>query len=481
MYEFKTKPFQHQQDFFNSTRNELAWAVFWEQGTGKTKATIDTTATKYDQGEIDGLLVVAPNNVHRNWVSDEIPTHLPDRIQRRCHIYSTAKHKSKAHIESLQKCIAFDGLAILTMSYDAFTTSHGKAAAKEFLTKRKTMYVLDESLRIKNPTTTRTRTILASSKYAYHKRILTGTPVSQGPFDVYSQMKFLDEDFWLAHGFGSYTLFKSYFGIFVKGKNPTTGQFFDMLTGYKNLPLLERILKTKSSRVTKEEVLDLPPKVYTKRYFDMDAKQQQLYDQLRVDFLTLLDSGELITAALAIVRLMRLQQITCGYAQSDDPDSEPIMIMGPEHPRMRCLLDVLEDIPHQAIIWARFRQDITNICKKLGKEAARYDGMLDDCARLDSLKRFRDGEAKYFVANPACVSEGLTLTEAKTTIYYNNSFKLNERQQSEDRNHRIGQDQSVNYIDIVCANSVDEKIVAKLVAKANIAAEITGDSIREWL
>lgn len=479
MFQFNTKPFQHQQEMFDKTKDERSWGVFWEQGTGKTKAAIDAMAWKYAQGEIDALLVVAPNNVHRNWVSDEIPTHLHKSVPVKCHTYSTTKIKTKKAAIDFENTINYKGLAVLTMSYDAFVTEVGKQHAKRFLTTRRCFYILDESTRIKNPTAQRTKVILASSEYAKHKRILTGTPVTQGPFDVYSQMKFLDNDFWLAHGFGSYTLFKNYFGVFVKGKNPSTGQLFDMCTGYRNLTLLERILKTKTSRVTKDEVLDLPPKVYTKRYFEMVPKQRELYDELRTNYLMLLETGEVVTAALALVRLMRLQQITCGYVQGDG--DEPIAFMGPDHPRMKCLAEVVEDIPDKAIIWARFQQDVTNICKLLGKRAVRYDGQVDECARIDALNDFRTGEAQFFVANPACCGEGLTITEAKTTVYYNNSYNLNYRLQSEDRNHRIGQDRSVQYIDIVCQDSVDEKIVQSLVTKNNIAAEINGDTLKAWL
>lgn len=476
-----TEPFAYQKKEFEKTKNEIAYAYFWDMGTGKTKMMLDTCGWLYAQGEIDGLLVVAPNGVHQNWISDEIPKHLHKSVEYSAMSYSTTKYKTIKHKEQLEAVINASGLAVLTISYDAFVTSHGKAAAKQFLTTRKCLYVLDESTRIKNPNAERTKVILASAPYGKYRRILTGTPIANGPFDVYSQMKFLDKDYWLPHGFGSYTIFKFFFGVFHKMTNPANGRLFDHLTSYQNLDILNRILNQRSTRVTKDQVLDLPKKLYTKRYFDMTAKQLEMYHRLRLEFIAEIDGSE-VNAALAVVRMTRLQQVLSGYVGTISDDGErDTKVIGDVNARLDCLRDVLEDIVGPVIIWAKFTKDIDLICQMLGKKAVRYDGQVGDEGRQQARWKFHNGEATYFVANQQCGGEGLTLNEAKTVVYYNNTFKLPERLQSEDRCHRIGQTENVTYIDIVCKGTIDEKIAKALVEKQDVASLITGDALKSWL
>lgn len=474
------EPFKHQQEIFDQTKAEKYWGLFLEQGTGKSRITIDTAAWLYAQGEIDGVLVVAPNGVQRNWITDEFPKHLHPDVPHFGFCYSTRRAGTQEQGRKVDALFAYKEFATLAMSYDALVTDAGKAVARKFLSQRRCLYVLDESTRVKNPTAIRTKTILASSKFAPYRRILTGTPITNGPFDVYSQMKFLDEDFWKPHGFSSYTVFKQFFGVFRRMTNKHTGRMFDQCVSYQNLPILQRILATHTSRVLKEDVLDLPSKLFSNRYFDMTPTQQRMYHELKTDYVTRLEGFEDdIVAGLAIVRLMRLQQITCNYIPTE-PD-KPLAMIGDKNPRLELLEEITEDVPHQAIIWSRFTKDIDLICDMLGKKAARYDGQVDENGRIETLNKFHGGEAQFFVGNPAACSEGLTLTEAKTVIRYTNNFKLAERLQSDDRAHRIGQDKPVHYIDLVCQGTIDQHIVKSLLSKFDIASQLTGDTLKQWL
>jgi SNF2 family DNA or RNA helicase len=155
---------------------------------------------------------------------------------------------------------------------------------------------------------------------------------------------------------------------------------------------------------------------------------------------------------------------------------------GDTNPRLKALEAILDPITHKVIIWARFRKDIDLICRALGDAAVRYDGIVKDKDRELALHRFRtDDTVRYFVANQQSISMGVTLTQAKTVIYYSNNFALEKRLQSEDRAHRIGQDVSVNVIDMVARGTVDEHIVKTLRRKFDIAATVMGDRLREWL
>jgi SNF2 family DNA or RNA helicase len=481
-YTPKTAWFKHQEKEFYHSRDFLEFAVFWEQGTGKSKLIIDTAAWLWMQGKIDAVIIVAPNSVRRNWISDEIPAHLPDDVakQSRFHVYQPIKAKTLWHQKAVKELLGHKGLAWIAISYEAFITKAGKALMKKMLVNRRALYVLDESQRIKTPGAKRTKTIVASGRYATYKRILTGTPIANGPFDIYSPMRFLRDKFWHHHSIGSALAFRHEYGVFSKGFNGQQNKEYEYLVDYKNLTQLYDILQPISSRVLKEDVLDLPPKLYSKRYFEMSAEQKRLYEEIKEEFMAELETGELITAPLVLTRMLRLQQITCGYLPTD-PETKTFHMIGESNPRLELLKEIAEDMPHQAIIWARFVKDIDLIMGALGKNAVRFDGSVKEPDREVAKKAFLNGEHQFFVGNPAVGGEGITLNAARTVVYYNNSFKLTERLQSEDRAHRIGQEHPVQYIDIMAQGTIDEHIVKALRKKFNIASQVTGDRVKEWL
>ncbi len=491
-YEFKTEPFDHQSRIFNATCEEEFFGLLWEQGTCKTKPTIDTAAHLFEQGKIDAVLVVAPNGVHRNWITDELPKHLPDRIMAQSHMFFWRSQKSgtKYHQHEFEAALKHEGLPWFCMSYNGFMTGAGKKAVWKFLQQRRCFYVLDESHHIKTPGAKRTRSIGASGRYAPYRRILTGTPGDK-PFDLYSQLKFLDPGIWHRHGMGDFHGFKTRYGVWLTREECKQELHYDpgydKLLDYKNLDELATILKSVSDRVLKEDVFDLPPKLYTKLYFDMTPKQAAMYEELRKEYELELASGLVIDGSLAIVRLLRLQQITCGYAVANS--EEPIELCDVNNPRLDAAIDYLGNLPHQAIIWSRFTYDIDLIMDALGDKAVRYDGKIDDDACERSKQAFNAGGPQFFVGNTAKGSEGLTLNGAKTVAFYSNSFKFIHRTQAEDRNHRYGQDGAdhgemgfgVLYVDLCAPGTVDDHITENLRGKFDIAAQLTGDRLRSWI
>lgn len=480
---FKTRPYDHQRAEFLGSRDAPTRALFWEMGTGKTKPVLDTAAHLFLSGKIDGLLVLAPNGVHQNWVTDEIPLHLPQETRALVHAYASNRAKTKWHRAAVERLLGHrEGLACLAMSYDVFRTLAGRKVVEKFLRVRRTLYVLDESQRIKSPGAKRTISVVATGRRAAYKRILTGTPVTNKPFDVYAQLKFLDEDFWRARGLESYDAFKVQFGNWVdrvvESKGGRIGRFSEVKS-FKNLDQLAGMVAEVASRVLKKDVLDLPPKVYQKRYFELCPEQERAYEELREEFVTLLDSGASVTVPLMISRLLRLQQLTCGFLPEDLTGK---INRFPENPRLRLLEEVLADADCPAIVFARFREDVDQICALLGDQAVRYDGAVKNDDRLANRQAFqRDGTARYFVANPAAAATGLTLTRASLVVYYSNSFDLELRLQSEDRAHRAGQEKTVTYVDLLAHGTVDVQIVAALRRKLDVASQITRDEVRAWI
>lgn len=486
-YTPKTKPFSHQKEDHEQYREELARGRFWEMGTGKTKPTLDDLGFLYDGGEVRRAVVVAPNGVHSNWVTDEIPAHLPDDIAEESMIFEfhSKKARNKSTSDALDSLMGHEKLAILAMSYEGIMTPIGRKFAEKFLNGAPSFMVLDESHRIKSPGAKRTIGLVAMGRRADYRRILSGTPVTQGPFDLYSQIKFLNEEHWRANGFASYEAFKTHFGIWETGyaSDGNGGvREFPNCVAYRNIPELRGMVRQLCSRVTKEQVLDLPEKLYTRWTFDMTSKQRKIYNDLRDEQMVFLDSGDLVTAPLAITQLLRLQQVTCGYLPTGDED-ELYMIPG-GNPRVEMLMERLRDVGHQAIVACRFRLDIQQIREALRKEGiscVEYHGAIGPDERTRARQTFNAGDAQIFLGTSATMCEGLTLTRAKSTFIYSNSFKLGERLQLEDRNHRIGQDVPVHYNDFVARGTVDTRIVGSLRRKFDIATELNGDELREWI
>ena len=475
-FHFHTTPFKHQRDEFFHSRDRKNYAILWEQGTGKSKLLLDQVAWLYDQEEVDGVLLVAPNGVHRNWIVDQIPEHW-DAEERpiRTFLWSASRAGTQASRREFDEMLVFPGLAFFAINYDALNTDKGYAACEKFLKTHQAVMVLDESHRIKTPGAKRTKKALKLGAFAKYKRILTGTVVGNSPFDVYSQFGFLDPK---VLGHNSFFTFKNRYGVFEQRFAGT--HKYQKLLRYRNVEELQGLIAHHSSRVTKDDVLDLPPKLYQKRYFQMSPEQARLYENLREEFIVELKNGLTLTASLALVRMLRLQQITCGYL----PIEGETQAIADTNPRLLALLDLLEDYEDQkVIIFARFTEDIRQIEAALPQgSCVSYYGDTDDEAREAAKDRLKnDPSCRYFVANPQTASEGLNLFAASVVVYYSNSFKLLERLQSEDRIHRIGQTRNCTYIDLVAPDTVDDRIVAALREKKNIAAMINGDTLGEWI
>lgn len=489
MYTYKTKPFEHQARWTPLTVDLERFAFFWEPGVAKTKVILDQAGMLFDRGEIDTLFALTPKSVAPNWINDEVPDHL--NCAHRAFLWETNKAGNKGYQKLLKPLIAHDGLLVVAMSYDGIMTQKkpgakpgtfkGKEFAQALLKKRKCMLVLDESSAIKTPGAKRTKRVMAAGNYAPYRRILDGTPVDNSPFDVYAPLRFLDPRIWDEIGCNTFEAFKTMFGIWIEHERNDTGQRFRKLVNYKNLDKLHEVVDAVGSRLLKSEVLDLPPKLYEKRYFDMAPQQWNHYKALRRDFMIWLDSGDMVTAPLAITRMLRFQQITSGYLPTDDDD----LILTKPNPRIGLLKEVIESCSTKMIVWAKFQQDIDQIMALLADmeiSALSYDGRTSPKDRETARTEFQKGDVRVFVSNPAAAGKGLTLHAAKTVVYYNTSFKLSHRLQSEDRAHRAGMDDNpVYYIDLIAQGTIDEHIVKALRTKNELAAIVTGDTLRNWI
>jgi len=475
-YKFKTKPYAHQLTALEKSWDKQEYGYFMEMGTGKSKVLVDNIAMLYDKGKINGALIIAPKGVYRNWMSQEIPIHLASHIQPKMVLWtaSTSKTKQKEY-DSLFET-GYD-LHILIMNVEAFSTKKGLDFAGRFLRTHRTLMAVDESTSIKTPTAKRTKSILSIGKLANYRRILTGSPVTKSPLDLYTQCAFLNEHLL---GFTSYYTFRNRYANMLDRN--FGGRRVQIVGGYKRLDELAEILKAFSYRVLKEHCLDLPEKIYIERQVELTEEQSKAYSTMKSAALATL-KGKMATAPHVLTQMMRLHQITCGHLKNDDGTITEI-----KNNRLDELLDVLDEIEGKAIIWANYIYDIEHIVKEVKKEygensVVQYYGAISSEKRQEAIEKFQDPDSpvKFFVGNPQTGGYGITLTAASNVIYYSNGYDLEKRLQSEDRAHRIGQRKSVTYVDLVAPKTVDEKIKKALRKKINIASEIMGEELRDWI
>lgn len=475
-YRFKTKPYAHQITALEKSWDKEEYAYFMEMGTGKSKVLIDNIAMLYDKGKINGVLIVAPKGVYKNWYSSEIPTHLASHIQYKSVLWTASISKTKQ--EELNSLFKSDfNLHVLVMNVEAFSTKKGLQFALKFLNSHKTLMAVDESTTIKTPSAKRTKSILALSKSAVYRRILTGSPITKSPLDLYTQCGFLNEDLL---GFSSYYAFRSRYAHMVERN--FGGRRVQIVKSYQRLDELSKLIEPFSYRVLKEDCLDLPDKIYIRREIELTDEQEKLYGTMKQMALASLN-GQLLTAPNVLTQLMRLHQITCGHFKSDDGKVQEL-----KNNRIEELMSILEETEGKAIIWANYIYDIERIVEAIKKEygddsVVQYYGAINTDERQKNIERFQDSRSpfRFFVGNPQTGGYGITLTAANTVIYYSNGYDLEKRLQSEDRAHRIGQKKSVTYIDLIAEKTVDEKIVKALRKKINIASEVMGEELRSWI
>ena len=475
-YKFKTEPYAHQLKALGASHNKENYALFMEMGTGKSKVLVDNIAMLYDKGKINAALIVAPKGVYRNWERQEIPIHMPDHIVHNVVTWSPVTTK-KQQKENLKLFKHGEQLTIFLMNIEAFSTKKGLDIAQRFLLAHQTLMAIDESTTIKSPTARRTKNVLKLRNYAKYRRILTGSPVTKSPLDLYTQCYFLDP-YYL--DFTSYYTFRNRYASMVDRN--VGSHSFKLVTGYVRLDELNDKLNKFSYRVLKEDCLDLPDKVYMKRFVAMTPEQTKLYEEMKKHALAELD-GKMTSAASALAQMVRLHQITCGHLATDDGEVTQV-----KNNRIDELLDVIEETNGKIIIWAIYRHDIKQIentlAEKYGKDSVKsFYGDTADSDRQDIVNAFQDRESdlRFFVGNPRTGGYGLTLTASHTVVYYSNSYDLEIRLQSEDRAHRIGQKEKVTYVDLISEKTIDEFIVKNLRAKINLATKVLGEDLKKWL
>lgn len=503
-FQFKTEPYDHQRTAFNRSRDARDFALLMEMGTGKTKVGIDTAAWQYAKNDINFMLVVAPNGVHRNWILREVPAHLPDWVPRRMAIWSSEMKAAEKKAYQALWDPKFTGMRILAVNVEAFgvperfwrTKRNGPmkfgTELQKILNAFSVLWIVDESTKIKTPGSRRTKRIIAQGKRAYSRRIMTGTPVTNSPMDLYAQFKFMGPQYL---GYSNFYSFKHRYAEWQTEKNWKTDKEYETLVGYKNLDELVTNLDQCSFRVTKKECLDLPDKLYERRLVGLHEDQRRIYNKVLADSKLELKQRQEVTVANVLTKMIRLQQVLGGFIPPEEGERATACILDDfsKLPRAKAITDIIEDsyVLHddggKMIVWARFVPEILALQRMLaegyGKESVvTYHGSVDEDDRDVAIDRFQgDGRCRFFIGQQQSGGFGLTLTAASYVAYYSNDFSLENRLQSEDRAHRIGQKNNVTYFDLECLGTIDTRIIDALRSKKGLADIITRDDPSTWL
>lgn len=484
-YNYASNPYPFQHECLERSWDKEIFAILFEQGAGKSKVGVDTAALLYSHGRIDALVIIAPNGVHRKWIDEDFPFSWPEHCgPYQWGIWESGNKKSMEACHNLLKPGA--GLRVLCMNVEALSHKSGFDFLKLFLQTTESLVVLDESSRIKNPDAKRTANLTKLRNLMKYRRIMTGTPVSNSPFDYYAQFNFLDP-----HIFGcSFYAFKAEYAELVAKDSrlmqaimaKSNARFAPQVVAksgdgkplYKNLDKLKEIIAPYSMRVTKEEAMPwLPPKVYQSRYFKLENKQRKLYEDLKKQMKAELEDQK-VTIMHKMTLMLRLQQVACGYVPNDERKMIQLFDKPTDNPRIQEILESVEDTHGSLIIWARFQEDIQQLKSVLGDQAVTLYGPDRPKEREEAKRAFKAGEKRILLGTEAVGGIGLNLTISAKETFYNNTFSYEDRKQAEDRIHRGGQfADSCLYEDIIAEDTVDGHTVKALRAKEDMATYMT--------
>lgn len=478
---FKTKPWAHQVEDLDASWHLPGAAIPWEPRCGKTKLAIDTAARLYAAGLIDAAVVVAPQGVHLEWTRTQIRTHWPldDPLVVE---WNSSQSRTKTAVaqreESLRKTP--QRFVWVGCNVEAVATETLFDYLSDLVATHRTLLIVDESHCIKNPKAKRTKALMRLAVRCPYRRTLTGTPVGQGPLDLWSQYWIVDPNI-----FGRYlSTFKARYCVYERrqfGRNS-----FDELVGYKNLDELNAKIAPVTFPRRKADLFDLPERVFARRYFWMSEEQSRIYRELVAEQVARIRDDETVTAQHALTLLLRLQQVSRGHVATDT--GEIVSIDG-DRPSIDALLALVGEHRGKAIVWCRFTSDVAAVAAALAAEhgpesVVRCDGSVKAADRPALRDRFNlDPAVRFWVGTAATGGVGVDLPAATLMVNYSYGWDLIERTQALERNYGASQKASrVDVVDLVLADTpADERVLEALECKEGLASQVTGRTLKEML
>lgn len=532
----KTKPYEHQIEAVHYCYGKQYFALLMEQGTGKSKVLIDIASNLFLEKKIDAVMLIAPNGVQQQWSNEQIPTHSPipytDTVWE-LSVSSKKQRETEKFIHTKSK-----GLKWFCINVEAFSRDTHLSLFKSFLKYNRTFLVIDEATRIKNPTAQRTvniiqglsdvikvgKRITSVAPLSVYRAILTGTMVTNSPYDIWSMMEFLEHNYL---GLDYYS-FKNHYGIekrtnipgsyksytrkittkeianvrqyLARGKSiEETANIMSLSESsirflkdnplvqapYKNLDELKAKIAPISFIIRKIDCLDLPPKIYEKLYVELSNDQKVAYKTL-IKELSAEYNGAQLNVLNKLTLLGRLGQICGGFFPSNN-EQETILIPFTSNPKLDALVEDLEECADwPVIVIAAFVAEIkaiyARLCKEYPDEKIEYICGEVTTNRTSIIESFKRGEIKILIVNARTVGSGYNLQISHVQYFYSNTYSMEDREQIEDRIHRDGQkSETVLYKDIIAKNTIDEKIIAILQQKKDLLEYMRDKTLDEFL
>ena len=534
---YLTKPMEHQARAEDWSYNKEYFAYFMEQGTGKTKTTIDIASNWYLEGIIDAVMVIAPNGVHKQWGIEQVPIHSP--VDTEIVVFKSGSSKAlKDKIHHIIYEPDATRLKWFMVNVEAFSYPTYLSLFKEFITKYRCFVVIDEVTAIKNPDAKRTQNIIrglakctwrgksltSCTPLATRRAILTGTPVTNSPFDLWAMFEFLKPGYFNR----TYYSFKAHYGLQRKvdmwqgqiqrsvtmplkaeeimeireavsakdiesvcakyGITERDVQYIvdnpDCNVPYKYLGELKESIQNDAFFVSKDECLDLDPKIYKRRIIQMEAEQLRLYTELEEQYITEFKDQE-VSVLNKLTLYTRLSQIAGGFIPYEDEDTglwKPTLIG--KNPKAEALIEELMLCDYPCIVVTRFTAEANYLYELISEKLSSLSVGIYIGERKepkDPIEAFKAGQLHVLVANERMISKGHNLQNAHNVFFYSNSYSLEDREQTEDRIHRKGQTEKCLYMDLIMEGSIDMKVYASLKMKKKLLDYIRDKDIKEFL
>lgn len=458
-HDYVTEPYAHQRAGLAFLQRLGSAGLFWEMGLGKTKTALDycewlATRPAFDT-KVMRVLVITPNSVVDNW-GREVETHTGRKDYVLLRAPMTLLNRSRK-------------LATKRYSITNTEAMQGGPLAKAIMAMRWDVLIVDESQRFKNPKAMRTKHLLKIQ--ADHRLILTGTPLTNAPQDLWSQLSFVRPGilgtWW---HFRQEYLLLDHFGNTIgvrKAKEPDLAKRIASV-GYRRL---------------KSEVLDLPEKVYEDRLVDLSPVQKQAYRTMQEELRMELESGDQVVAHSILTQLLRLAQVTAGLIGHGDTYE-----WDETNPKLLELDSLLDDLkPKPVVIFGVYRRELEALAARYAPPSVGldkwdlppiiYGGVLPE-RRQQLIDQFQSGQRRLLFVQAHSGGIGINLTAAQYAVYYTRGWSLEDYLQSQDRLHRIGQQGTVTILHMVARGTIDEDIAKALAAKEDLSRRLTGDQAR---
>ena len=467
-YQFKTEPMQHQTTALQRAWPVNEYALFMDMGTGKTWAAINLAGARFQADQINGMVVVCPTSIKPVWL-DELDLHCG--VDFSAHVHEAGKDTATSRFIDFPS----EKLKILIIGVESLSQGKAWVYLNSFCRQHAAMMAIDESSTIKTAPKSkggkiipnRTSRCWDAGDECKYRLIMTGTPVTQGIQDLFAQFRFLN---WEILGNKNYYSFKARYTVSGGFKNKK-------IIGYKNVDELMDRVRDSVFSIKITDVMDMPEQVYEQRFCEMNPVQKRLLADLGNPYDMSTSMGDLtLECETVLERMCRYQQIVGGHFpfKLEDEKGYDIEVIPGKIPKMEELMSILDtlDVNRKVCIWARFYPEqrmIAAALDEMGHNPVWFKGGLSTDERRFEVNRFRNDPACRFFVSGAAGYRGLTLIESNLNIYYSNTFSYDDREQSERRTWRKGQDNATLYIDLTANHKIDKAILTALKMKEDLA------------